>query len=262
MPKTAIPQTPIPKLTQAELDEADLCARALWHGISYKTGKLITSDTDLLDRFATPFYGIPSNNLQYSATTNDLHDLIIVCELKVLYKGIAGMDLQKGLNCIGSDIYPYIYSYWASRGIPAPDEIYGSEAVMRLSKALCVSSDGERTVLASRMLFFIAPDMQCFNMNNRVAIAYGLPTRAHHYRERFCILMANGQSANKTRLVKYSIPQWKYGMNVNTWNKVSTSDWWQRRVLDLAVLNKLKLGKPMAGLHTRLKEHLSLHPPY
>lgn len=39
MPKPTILRNQIQKFTKAELDIAELCARALWHGISYETAR-------------------------------------------------------------------------------------------------------------------------------------------------------------------------------------------------------------------------------
>ncbi len=196
MPKPKFPRTPIQLLTKAEIADAELCAQALWHGISYKDGSVITSDAELLDRFATPFYDIPTNH-KYITSKNYLHDLIVACELKVLYKGGAGMDFQKGLDCVEQDVYPNVYSYWPQRNNHSyPFYGYGARSIKLLSKGLSKSATGERTVLASRMMFFIAPDMQCFNMNNKVAVAYGLSTVPQYYRDDYCALMSDGLKTN------------------------------------------------------------------
>ena len=49
---------PIQVFSKNELDIAYECARALWYGINFKNGKYKTSDAELLDAFATPFYNI------------------------------------------------------------------------------------------------------------------------------------------------------------------------------------------------------------
>lgn len=258
MPISKIPRSFVPIFSKLELDKADLCARALWHGINFKTGfRAHTSDADLLNRFATPFYHIPLNNGAYTTSLLDLHDLLVACELKVLYRGGSKMDGAKGLNAIAHDIFPYVYKDWLARqSSQVPYEYYAADAVQRLSDALVLPPDSNRIVLASRMLFFIVPDMQCFNMNGKVAVAFGLPTRPHYARIEFCELMAKGLRDNLKILKSYNLPINAHGVDAETYTKTQMSDWWQRRVLDLAVLIRLGFAKPVPNLNVALAEFL------
>lgn len=81
MPKPAILRTQIQKFTKAELDVAELCARALWHRISYETGKKITIDAWLLDAFATPFYQITNTSNKVNIKDLHVHELVVACVL-------------------------------------------------------------------------------------------------------------------------------------------------------------------------------------
>jgi hypothetical protein len=88
MPKPTILRTQIQKFNKAELDVAELCARALWHGISYETGKKITSDAWLLDTFATPFYQITNASNKVNIKYLYVHELVVACVLYATFRDI------------------------------------------------------------------------------------------------------------------------------------------------------------------------------
>ena len=73
-------------------------------------------------------------------------------------------------------------------------------------------------------------------MNNSVAIFFGLQTRPHHHYAEYFELFSKGLVTNQTNLSKYKMPPARDDLDVVTWNEASRTDWWKRRVLDLAVL--------------------------
>lgn len=237
---------PIQVFSKSELDIAYECARALWYGINFKNGKYKTSDAELLDAFATPFYNIPKNN-SYTATSNDILKLFVACQLGSLFRMQNTMDFNAGLLTIHQKIYP-IYQNYLQRTATDKVEMFGAECIQELSDGITTTITGKRLVLSSRMLFFIVPTMPIFNMNNHVARAYKLRIHPHLHKDDFCTLMLEGLDKNKALLSTYTLPKDLYGMNVETLGKVASSDWLQRRILDLAILIKLGLAIPNVGL--------------
>jgi hypothetical protein len=260
MPSSPIPRHPIQKFTKAELDEADWCARALWHGISFEKVGKITSDAWLLDAFATPFYNIPLTNTYNGVTDLDVHELIKACKLYATFRDTNKQHYRSGLSVVASTIHP-IYTNWLHKS-GLSNDAYGALAVHKLSDALAlrnpnsVKPNPHRTVIASRIMFFLAPTMPCFNMNNTIALNYGLQSRPYAYRDEYCRLMYDGLLANWNLLKTYSLPNCTHELTYETWQKINESDWWQRRVLDIAVLIKNGLTSAVVGLATIYNEHI------
>lgn len=260
--RSPVPRRPIEIFTKAELNEADLCASALWHGINFKTGKKITSDAWLLDAFATPFYNITSTNTYNGVTDLDVHELIVACGLYATFRDTNKQHYDSGLNSIASSIYP-IYLNWLQKTGGVSEEAYGARAVYKLSDALALHNPNSinpaphRTVIASRLLFFLVPTMPCFNMNNTIALKYGLQSRPYAYRDEYCRLMHDGLKANWNLLKTYSLPSCTPEITPKTWAEINKSDWWQRRVLDIAILIKNNVTSSAVGLATTYKEHVT-----
>lgn len=262
MPKPTIPRTPIQKFTKAELDIADLCARALWHGISFETGNKVTSDAWLLDAFATPFYQISSTTSKVNISDIDVHALVVACVLYATFRDTNKTHYNAGINCISSNIYPIYTNYLNKIGYMNVEQ-YGALAVKELSNALAMQPANHnkphphRTVLSSRIMFFLVPTMPCFNMNNSVALIYGLQSRPFAYRDEYCTLMYNGLQANSSLLNQYTLPQCTDELASETWAKVNASDWWQRRILDIAILIQNNLANPIPNLNALLTSYLN-----
>jgi hypothetical protein len=251
---------PIPKFSKTQLDRADLCARACWYGINYTNTKPCVSDAELLLHFASHFYNYHSTKKQPHPNTflADVNTLIKACGIKMLYRGIADMDFRKGVGAIFTDVYPqYLLA------LKKPSRVSSFEdAVLcleKISKGFVKNPASNRLSLASRILFFLSPNMQAFNMNNAVAAYLGLQSRPHvHYREYFEVF-DKGLKTNQTLLSKYKIPKKRDALDYKTWYEISKTNWWKRRVLDFAVILNANLGKPIhpllsSTLNRKIKE--------
>lgn len=238
MPAPTIPRTPIPRFTRAELDRANLCARALWHGINFETGNMEhVSDARLMSNFAPNFYHFHRLKKRFAPDifVLDVRELILACGIKMLFRGIADMDLRKGIDSLYVDVYPQF-----KKALKTPTRVSSCEVSIKclekLSQGLVKDPASNRLNLASRILFFVSPNLQTFNMNNGVAKFFGLQTRPHHHYAEYFQLFSAGMVTNQTLLSKYKMPPARDGLDSVTWNEASRTDWWKRRVLDLAVL--------------------------
>ena len=137
MPASPYPRIPIQTFTKAELDEADLCARALWYGINFETGKSITSDEWLLNAFATPFYDIATTNTYNGVSDVEVKKLVIACKLNATFRHTNAQHYLSGISVIASKIY-WIYSNMLTGIWNLSSEEYGSYAVKVLSDALAL----------------------------------------------------------------------------------------------------------------------------
>lgn len=237
MPKSSIARKPIPKFKKVDLDIANLCAEALWYGINFETGKPQTSDANLMSRFAPFFYEYHQTKIQPNPNIFilDVRDLILACGIKTLFRGIAGMDFHKGINSIYVDVYPIF-----QKSLKKPSRISSCDDAIKclgsLSKGFVVDLKDNRLSLASRILFFLSPNLHTFNMNNKIAVAFGLPTRPHYHYADYFELFSKGLITNQTALSKYKMPKMRDNLDYKTWYEASRTDWWKRRVLDIAVI--------------------------
>jgi hypothetical protein len=235
-----VPRKPISKFTKKELDEANLCAKAIWYGINYETGATQkVSDANLMSRFAPYFYEYHQTKKKPNPDIFliDVRDLILACGIKILFRGIAGMSFRKGINAIYTNVYPiFLKAQKNSSRVSSYKD--AAKCLEQLSKGFVINPKDNRLSLASRILFFLAPNLQTFNMNNNIASSYGLQSRPHHHYVEYFELFAKGLITNQTALSKYKIPPARDDLDYKTWYEASKTDWWKRRVLDLAVLFK------------------------
>jgi hypothetical protein len=247
---SSIKRIPIPKLTKGEIDIANLCSKALWYGIDFETGKNQTSDASLLETFATQFYQYHKNKtpLRPPIMELEVRELIRVCRVYVLYRGLAGMDFKKGISAIYKEIYN-TYKEVIKKSYSGTPQVDGANCLRVLSDGIVKKKGDNRLNLSSRILFFLIPDLMIFNMNTKVATEFGLPLRPHYHYADFYDLFAKGLKTNQTLLSKLRLPKDDLNeLTFQTWDKVRQTDWWQRRVLDIAILIKLNLATPHSNL--------------
>ena len=252
MPAPIIPRTPIPKFTTAQLNEAELCARALWYGIDFETGLLKTSDAELLNLFAPFFYEYHQTRKKPKPDIfeQDVRTLINAAKMKMLYRGIAEMNFRKGINAIYKHVYP-IYLSSLQRPYRTSTHKNAVLCLEKLSKGFVIDPTANRLNLASRVLFYISPNIKTFNMNSKIAKAFGLQSRPHHCYAEYFELFAKGLVTNQTKLSRYSLPERRPYLDLQTWNEAKKTDWWKRRVLDIAVLIYLNLAVPIPSVDMR-----------
>jgi hypothetical protein len=252
MPRSSLPRKPIPKFKKADLDIANLCAEALWYGINFETGKAQISDANLLSRFAPYFYEYHKTKKKPNPNIflQDVRDLILACGIKMLFRGIAGMNFRKGINAIYTDVYPIFQNSLKKPGYTS-SHIDAIRCLEVLSKGFVTNPKENRLNMASRILFFLSPNLQTFNMNNKIAVAFGLPTRPHYHYSDYFELFAKGLVTNQTGLSKFKMPSMRDDLDYQTWYHISKTDWWKRRVLDIAVL---LIASPTIAPHPNLKK--------
>jgi len=238
MPLSKIARKPIPKFSRSELNKADLCAKALWYGINYQTGKPCrTSDACLMSKFAFNFYHFHTTKKRFTPDiiARNIKELILACGITNLFRWMAHIDLNKGIDSFYTDVYPEFLK--AQRGPNGINSCQVSiQCLKNLNVGLVKKAKSNQLNLSSRILFFLSPNLHTFNMNRSVAKFFGLPERpSYHYAEYF-ELFSRGMVTNQTNLSKYKMPSARDGLDSKTWNEASRTDWWKRRVLDLAVL--------------------------
>lgn len=258
MPKSTVPRSQVPRFSKKDIDTAALCATALFYGIDFETGKLQTSDAYFLETFATQFYKYDQTGTFFRPPIMvlELRELIKTARVYILYRGIAGMDFAKGIRTIKTSLHP-IYKSVLRPSYSGSPEADAALCLKTLSDGLVRKKGDNRLVLASRLMFYLIPNIQAFNMNNAIAIHFGLPTRPHYHYAEFFALMHRGLKTNQNRLSALKLPADELAeMTQTTWETVKRTTWWHRRVLDIAILLHCGLAKPDPNLKSTIGKKL------
>jgi hypothetical protein len=254
MPAPSIARTPIPKFSAQEIRVAELCSRALWYGIDFETGNKQTSDSEFIEILAGPMYLHSPNARKFKPAVfrMSIHELMKTGRLKALYRMKLLLDFNKAIRTIHNHIFKI---FFAARINPARiDKLKaGIKTIEVLSNGFVKNPNNNQFVLASRVMFYLAPNLTITNMNNSVAKHFGLQSRPHHHYKEFQQLFKQGLITNRLNLNKCKFPMQHGKMDIKLWKSVKKTDWYKRRILDLAVLIRLNLAKPAIGLTNDVK---------
>jgi hypothetical protein len=240
---------PVPKFTALEIKVAELCAEALWRGIDFRTdAESETSDEILLNNFYVSFRRLARHpSLPSLITEAELKQLIRITEMKAMYRSTLKLDFPLGIKSITNQVAP-IYNASIGRSPNDSRLNYGIKSVMGLS--LCwvnnpkPSINGNyRVPFSTRLLFFCAPEMMIFNFSNELARKMQLQTRPQAALRQFNELLERGLHINRVLLNGLQLPE-RSALNKTNWNRISKTDWWQRRVLDIALLIRFQISIP------------------
>lgn len=238
----------VPLFSNFKLKLAELCANDLWSGINYENGKRISiSDEELLVLFAEPFYKLVIKpNSKNLIKEQSIRKLIRVAKIKALFRSANPTNFKKGIVGIKKNIIP-IYKQWKSIKNPPQPIYYETNAILTLGKDFVkqqkkVTRNGNfRVPLASRILFFAIPNMSFFNFSNSLAKKMLFQSRPQAAIPFFMDILDKGFHLN-SYLKKMKLPPPSF-LKPNLYRMIYKSDWWQRRVLDLALLIHFRIFK-------------------
>lgn len=239
----------VPVFTSYEMKLAELCATACWEGIDFRTNKIAeVSDQVLLNNFYVSFQRlVKSPTLPSNITEQQLRQLIRVADVKAMFRSALELDFELGIDGITNLIVP-IYKASTDK----KPSISRFNAGVKATKELSLSwidnpnpslNGNYRVPFTSRILFFCVPEMMIFNFSNPLAEKLNLQVRPQAALPYFNELMFNGLIANRALLNQLKFPD-RSALSLVNWNKISKTDWWQRRVLDIAMLIKFGVSVP------------------
>jgi len=226
----------IPRLSQTVIDKAEHCARLIWFGTSYLTGKPQTSDELLLQEFSRPVNDLftgQTNSVAFSRSA--IHDLMVVGGLKALFRTQHQLDFQQFETILETNLFSLQQSSPATI-----TNLQLSEFVKNSGKALVSTkvktNAGYRVALASRILFFALPQVKLFNYSQDLSNALQLQSRPQVAIYNFQEIFDAGLRSNRSRLNKITPPASLGIIDGSVYDEnLVNGHWWQRRVLDLAV---------------------------
>ena len=242
----------VPVFSKAALDLADLCAREVWRGKTYSKSSYQTSEEELLLRFSVPFLaealGIEGSK-RPNISVDLINQFIIVAGLKQMNITKGNRDTDAGLRLLNKTISKELkkslnYLFDTNfHQLTADLTIDLSKAFHRMSSA---SPTSAYLPLASRILFFSAPNLPVFMYSDPLAEALKVEKNDKELSVRqFYESMSEGLSDNWFFLKDYQMPFLsKKDENDEFWLQVRDNGWWQRRVLDLACVINLTHVKP------------------
>jgi hypothetical protein len=252
MPAGQLP-IPVPKFSAFEIKQAELCAIALWEGIDFRTNELAEiSDELLLNNFYVSFqHSLNFPRRRSQITEQDLRQLIRVAELKAMYRSTLPIDFNQGIASIKTVVIP---TYRLSLGInPTYTRLNGTIKSI-LDFSLCWVNNPNKSLngnyrvpFSSRLLFFCIPELMVFNFSNELAKKMRLQARPQAALPQFNALLEDGMRLNRALLGRLKLPE-KSALSQENWNKIKMTDWWQRRVLDLALLIKFRVSVPHSSI--------------
>lgn len=231
----------VPTFTERQIVLADLCARDLWEGTNFENGKdMEISEEQFLIDFAVPFYHLVQNpSSQNGITEYTIRQLIRVANLKALYRSTIPTDFPAGIACITNDVIP-LYKDWLVKVGNFISVSYGVKAVLILGTrfvtpiAVPTRNGNYRVPLATRILFFAIPEMPFFNFSNELGKQMQFQSRPQAAISHFMDELNEGMKKNSA-LINLELPASKL-LSTDLIKKIKAGNWWQRRVLDLALL--------------------------
>ena len=254
MPKGKAHKT-APKFSVAELDLANDCAKLLWHGISFETAKSCVSDEELMSYFAPPiqqYLTKPKSILSFDL--NHLHRLIIAAGLKPMLRKQHELSYPQFEQFISQNFNSYESEI--NKASSTSDLWKVSSAFMKqIGKSLVdvnvKTNAGYRVPLATRILFFALPTHPLANFSNGLAKSLNLQSRPEAAIHPFYQIFQDCLDMNKKQLCKYEMPQSLGVLDDDIYMAAKSSDWWHRRVTDLALLlhfNVTKAATPLPAI--------------
>jgi len=230
-------------LSKKDFDIADACARELWRGYNYSDDYLTISDEIFMAWFGIPFIElqqIKASSLFIHAENVDKFITIINMRNNKINKTL---DLNKGLDELKT-ICERDYASWKKTQNKRKGGLQlATTSIKSVGYALFKPKgrlkQGKFFVLASRILFFAAPDLPVFNISERVSTSFGIKSVIT---EKNLVKFNYHMNANLQHywnlLINYRMPLPANRLDDEYWLVAKNGGWWQRRILDLAIMHK------------------------
>ena len=246
----------VPVFSKAALDLADLCAREVWRGKSYSKETFQVSEEELLLRFSVPFLSEAlsiEGSKRPDISVDLINNFIITAGLKQMNITKGNRDTDAGLKLLNKTISKQLKNS-LNYVFDTNFNLLTSDLTIDLSKAFHKMSSASPTSaylpLASRLLFFAAPNLPVFMYSDPLADALKVEKNDKEESVRqFYESMSEGLNDNWFHLKDYQMPFLsKKEENDEFWLQARDNGWWQRRVLDLACVINLTNVTPIKFL--------------
>jgi len=235
------PHLRVPIFSQRHINLAQRCALALWKGIDYETGrKMQFSDSEFLAEYTLGFEAkrnAPRSRFQIN--TYSLRRMIRVGKLKAMFRSTNPIDFSNGLLKLQAIIREYDSKLNQKN---FKKDKFTEKIVMKLGKSFVTQTriptinGNYRLPFATRILMFGLPMLPLYNFSNGLASKMHFQKRPQAAIPHFYSELSKGLQRNMRRLSLLKPPSHPIGMRQARWTKIIAHKWWQRRVLDIALL--------------------------
>lgn len=247
-----MPPIPVPKFTHAQVVLADICAKELWEGRNFiKHRKQAISEEELLTRFSTPARGLMQNPSSTQCFTQ--YDIDLIADASRIGRFKLPTNTLQAIASFKATISP-TYQLWLSNSKKMKRHQFPTQCTIDWSDELVsglTNKNPHRIALSNRVLFFALPDMPFFiysgSLAKNVLQISGSPPKSLH---KFNDALAAGLKRNHLELSKLSLPP-AVTMPSSLWTVINQTDWWQRRVLDIALMLHFSTSNVKIGLIRR-----------
>lgn len=234
-------------LSPGKIKTAELCALDLWWGIDFVTGKPQTSDQAFLEHFTKIFQALQAgSHNQLVPLKDEIGELMRVCGFWAQFLNNK-IDLNGGAMWIESNL-PAYHSGCAQSTSGLYDLSAAISALEQLAAEFSTNQFGRETALSSRALFFLVPDMQIYNISAKLAEKICFTAVTKNALADFYAYCEDMMAVNAPALNALQMPSFSPAIADDLGDRVRGTDWWQRRVLDLALLLQFNLLLPRADL--------------
>ncbi len=242
----------VPVFSKAALDLADLCAREIWRGKSFSKESYQESEEEILLKFSLPFLsdalGIEGSK-RPPISAKLISDFIVTAGLRQMNITKNNRDTELGIKTLNKLISTELKKSLKNVfGTNFP--LLTAELTISLSKAFHKLSDSSPSSaylpLASRVLFFAAPNLPVFMYSDPIAEALKVEKNDKEISiTQYNEAMSEGLNDNWFFLKDYQMPFLSHKLeNDEFWLQARDNGWWQRRVLDLACVINLTHVQP------------------
>ena len=203
----------------------------LWHGVEFSSGRSQPSDASLLQTWAGKFQNHIHHQKQLRYSEKEINEMTHAAQV-ARFLNFSAAD-RKSLNKAFNDS---IKSLYFQAGIAS--DVFSQDLGRALTKN---PNNSGKIIVASRFLFFALPDRCTFNLNQHVAMSLGMNKHADKFKSDLVAAFHHRMYKDWKILKKYQMPYRTPEIKAETWELACSGGWWQRRVLDVAVLLELKL---------------------
>jgi hypothetical protein len=231
----------IPKISVNEFDLADACARELWRGYNYSDDYLTISDETFMHWFGEPFINLQQiHAASLYINPHQIDQFISVINMRD-NRINRTLDITSGIGTL-EQICKIDYANWKrQRNARTGGFTLAHDSVKRLGESFFKQNprlkNGKFYPLASRVMFFAAPDLPVFNISDKVCKSLGIAgiKKEPH------LLIFNTAMEETLRhywkiLLNYQMPLPNGTLEDKHWMIAKDGGWWQRRILDLAIM--------------------------
>jgi len=221
----------IPNISKSTYDLAHQCCLQLWSGVEFSSGRSQTSDAALLQTWAGKFQNHVQNQKQLRYSEKEINEMTHAAQVSrfLNFNASDRKSLNKAFNYS-------IKSLYFDAGIAS--DVFSQDLGRALTKN---PNHSGKIIVASRFLFFALPDRCTFNLNQYVAMSLGMNKQADKFKSDLVAAFHHRIYKDWKILKKYQMPYRTPEIKADTWELACSGGWWQRRVLDVAVLLELKL---------------------